>query len=113
MIERVMKGAPITLAQNIGLYLTPIHVLDVCEAMISIIQNDSLKSGSVFNISGDKKVSLREIVAIISSGLGKKAQIEVTDGEVKSLRGSSFNTSRFIPSFRNIHDELRRIIKGE
>ena len=111
-IERVQKGIPIVLAQNVGLYLTPIHVMDVCKAMVYLLENESTRSGSIFNISGDRLISLKEIVDVISSSLGVKAIIEVTDDEVSFLCGDSYHTSHFLQSFRNIYHGLTEIIRN-
>ncbi|MFX0201243.1 MAG: NAD-dependent epimerase/dehydratase family protein [Candidatus Hodarchaeota archaeon] len=113
LIDRVRKGVPITLARNIGMYLTPIHVGDVCEALIHLLENESIGSGSIFNIAGNKPISMKEIIEIISSSLGIKAVIEVTDGEVKSLCGNSYYIDQFIDSFKEIHDGLSEIIRDE
>ncbi len=113
LIDRVRKEIPITLTQNLGMYLTPIHVRDVCEAVIHLLENESIASGRIFNISGNKPISMRQIIDIIdiiSSSLGVEPIIKVTDGEVKSLCGNSYYTSQFIHSFKKIDDGLSEVI---
>lgn len=113
LIERVKRQMPITLNQNIGLYLTPIHVKDVCEALFYLSKNASIESGSIFNISGNTLVSLKDIVDLISSLFGKKVDTVVTNGEVKSLCGDSYHTSIFIDTFRDFNKEIKSIINNE
>ena len=113
IIMRILNREPITLAQHMGLILTPIHVEDVCDALAHLSENDSLKSGSIFNVSGNASISLKEIIDLISSELKIKPKIIVSDGEVRSLCGDSYYTSKFINSFKKFDSEIAEIIKNE
>jgi UDP-glucose 4-epimerase len=89
IIERVSMGQPITLAEGVGLYLTPIYVGDVVAIIVKLIETPSHSKCRLLNVCGDKIVHLGDIVKVLEAGMGKTAHIHVTDEKAKYFTGNN------------------------
>lgn len=88
LIERIKTGQRITLAEGVGLYLTPIYVGDVVATIDKLIETPSKIPVRLFNVCGNKVVSLAEIVKTIEALMGLQAVIELTDEKVQYFTGA-------------------------
>ena len=85
MVERVRKNEPITLAQNEGLYLTPMFIGDCVQVLFSLAQVKMDQQLLTLNLAGDEKLSLFDIVTQIGAALDISPNIQITEGNVISV----------------------------
>jgi len=83
IIKKITKNEKIYLGEDLGIMLSPIFVEDLVKIIYFFIITDKKIKHSVFNVSGPEKVSLKEIVRIISGILSTSPQIEVTSQKCK------------------------------
>lgn len=87
--DRIQQGHPITLAQGVGLYLTPIFVGDV----VSVIEKLMVKSEKgpcrILNVCADEVTHLGAIVKIIEEVIGVKAHIEFNNSIAPNFTGAN------------------------
>jgi len=96
VIERIKNAQEITIAEGVGIYLTPIYVGDVVDLISILIDKTIQKEMRVVNVCGDKIVSLTEVVKNIEALLNKPACIKFTDDMPKSFIGSNKKLKRLI-----------------
>lgn len=96
LIERIHKGVPITLAEGVGIYLTPVFIGDLLSIINCLLKLRHSRKSRILNVSGDKIVSLSDILVAIEKLLGKKAVIEMTDEAPAYFTGSNEKTKRLL-----------------
>lgn len=82
IIEKIIKGQEIQLAEGVGLYLTPLYIKDCIKIIKELIERQLRNRNCLFNISGPEIVSLRDIIIKLEKILMLKAIIRPTDDEV-------------------------------
>ena len=75
MIESVREGREITLSGDEGLWLTPIYLDDLCRIIIGLL-HQTCEGFQVYNLGGDERVSLKQVVDQIAGLLGVEARIK-------------------------------------
>lgn len=90
IIQRVVTGAEITLAGNVGVRFNPIYVDDCTGVMRRIARREiELKAAQTLNIGGAEVVDLRRVVEILQLRTGQKARVRVTSDAPTELVGST------------------------
>ncbi len=89
IIERMRTGQPITLAEGVGLYLTPVYVGDVVAIIEMLIETPSKATARLLNVCGDKVIRLCEIVSTIEFVIGTQARTQFTDEKTQYFTGSN------------------------
>lgn len=89
IIERVKEGQLVTLAEGVGLYLTPVFVGDVVAALAKLIEMPSEIPVRLLNVCGDKVTHLGEIVKVLEAALGKQASLQITGEAVHCFTGDN------------------------
>lgn len=89
LIERIQEGAPITLANGAGIYLTPVFVNDVLSIIDCLSALPPSQAARVLNVSGDRITPLSEVVIAIERLIGKKAVLKLTDEPSSFFTGSN------------------------
>ncbi len=83
LIRKIQSGESISVAGNPGIMMNPICVFDAVRVIESALL--STESG-IFNISGDEKVTVTDLVHLISKVTGKSSEIvynsDITTGNV-------------------------------
>jgi len=81
IIQRIKDEQIITLADGVGVYLTPVFVGDVVWIIEKILQAPLPKESRLLNICSGNVVSLAKIVKHIEAVLHKRAVLRFTDEE--------------------------------
>lgn len=89
VIEKIRSGEPVVLAENVGLFLSPVYVDDVLEVVRRLIRTRSGGGGRLLNVCGDKVVNLRQIVELLEPILAIDARVQPTKGPVPRFMGST------------------------
>ena len=87
--DRIEQGLPVTLAQGVGLYLTPIYVDDVVSIIEKLIEKSEKGSCRLFNVCGDEVTDLGAIVRILEKKLNNKACLHLPDEIGKHFSGNN------------------------
>ena len=85
---KIAHDEVVTLAQGVGLYLSPIYVLDAANIVARLLERTSSVHPRILNVCSDRVVTLADIVRIIGCILGTQPNIEVTDNKATMLAGS-------------------------
>lgn len=96
IIERIRTGQVVTLAEGIGLYLTPIYVGDVVATIAKLIETPSTSAVRLLNVCGDKTTNLGEIVKALEVVMCTKAVTQLTNEEVQYFTGSNAALKRYL-----------------
>lgn len=104
IIERVKKKEPIFLTGKAGIYLTPVHVDNVCAILFSLIENDSSVEINYYNLAGKERVSLAEIVENIGKYLNIDPVIKIKEGEESSLCGKGYDPFNAVKEWFSVLD---------
>lgn len=89
IIERMNSGQPVTLAEGVGLYLTPVYVGDVVATIAKLIETPSKTPVRLLNVCGDKVTHLGEIVKVLEAAIGTQAHIESTHEMAQYFTGAN------------------------
>ena len=116
MIQKILCGEEITLAQGKGIMSTPLYISDCIEILAKLWSfglNDA-NTNPAFNIAGKDTVSLGDIVAKLEKAIGVKANIRLTDENPKYFVADIHKLNKLFAglSFTNIDDGLNKIIAG-
>ena len=99
IIERIKLKKAIFLAQNIGLYLSPIHVTDVVEIICKFAELPNQNNERIINVCGDQIVTLGKIVSIIENILEYPAFINITKDDPMFFTGKNLLLRQLFPKF--------------
>jgi nucleoside-diphosphate-sugar epimerase len=115
ILQNIKDGAEISLADGIGLYLTPVYISDVVEMIKRLVVHNEKSNPAIYNLSGPEVVTLADIVRIISDGLGIHPKIKVTEEEPVFLQGDGKKLCDAIHYKQNvmIKEGLRNIVKAK
>jgi len=94
--DRIRQGQSVTLADGIGLTLSPVYVGDVAEIASQLIEMPKTNGYRVLNVCGDNINELSEIISILEEIIGVKAKIQLTHEKSQYFAGSNHNLKRFI-----------------
>ena len=83
ILKRILDGVAIDLAEGKGLVLSPIHVMDVCEAL-AVLAQDNSRSG-VIHISGPEVLSLLDMAESMGDALGIQPNLQKREGKARRL----------------------------
>ena len=86
MVESVKSKKKIKLANDLGLIFNPIHAFDAARFVLHAM--DDKRGFQIFNLAGEKKTSLKEIVEKISKVLEIPAEIEISNSNESVVLGS-------------------------
>jgi UDP-glucose 4-epimerase len=95
MIGRIVSGQEITLAQRIGLSLTPLHIRDCVEMLVRVIKAERYE-GTAFNLCGSEIVSLGDIVNRLGILLKREPRVRLNNDPPQWLLGDN---ARFVKQF--------------
>ncbi len=96
IINKVVTNEEISLANNEGLFFTPLYIDDCVLMIIQILKATFQAQNNVYNISGNEKVHLGILVEIISQITSVKPKIKVTEDNTVYLMGDA---SSFLKEF--------------
>jgi len=85
--ERIKLGQTVTLAEGVGVYLTPVYVGDVVDVMVKLTGTKAKTPLRLLNVCGDKVTNLSEIVNVLEFLIDKKARIQITGEPSQSFTG--------------------------
>jgi UDP-glucose 4-epimerase len=94
--DRIEQGLPVTLAQGVGLYLTPIYVVDVVSVIEKLIEKSEKNSCRLFNVCGDEVIDLSAIVKILEEVIGVKAHTQFMESIAPNFTGTNEQLKCFI-----------------
>ena len=94
--DRMRQGQSITLADGVGLTLSPIYVGDVAEIAYKLMGAQNGNGYRLFNVCGHNVNELSEIVSILEEVLGVKANIKFIQEGAHYLAGSNNALKNFI-----------------
>ncbi len=115
IIESILDGKKIVLSKGIGIQITPLYIDDLVKVLTCFIKEESVKGSTrLWNVCGDEKVSLSEIVKIMEKGLNKQANIEINNNNYRSLCGdnSKLKERVKINKFIGIEEGILRTINS-
>ena len=112
IIERVKSESEITMAQNAGLYFTPLFI-DDCVEMIMGLEKTIKDKFSVFNLSGDIRTSIKEIAEITGEILHIKPNLKTTQNSIVYLMGDNEKVKKQIgySSFISLRYGMEKMLK--
>jgi|MTBAKMStandDraft_1061839.scaffolds.fasta_scaffold10269_3 nucleoside-diphosphate-sugar epimerase len=96
VIDKILKKQTITLANNQGLYLTPLFIDDCINMIQGIINLPRENSLMIANLAGDEIFSLADIISTIVSILDSEPIIEVVQGNVPWLCGNNHKITNIL-----------------
>ena len=111
IIDKILSGGEIQLNQNKGLLLSPIYI-DDCIEIISRLISTEIKKFEILNLGGAKETSLREIIDLVASLSGKKANVKIQEGNVVNIRCDSsriYNLTKYQP-LTSLQEGLKKCI---
>ena len=87
IIDKIKYKKPITLAGGIGLYISPIYITDVLSCINFLVNNYAEVQIRRFNLCGDEKISLLEMINIINEKMGFRYGLNIinTNEPIKYL----------------------------
>jgi UDP-glucose 4-epimerase len=94
--DRMRQGQSITLADGVGLTLSPIYVGDVAEIAYKLMKAQNGNGYRLFNVCGHNVNELSEIVSILEEVLRVKANIKFIQEGANYLAGSNNALKNFI-----------------
>jgi nucleoside-diphosphate-sugar epimerase len=94
--DRMRQGQSITLADGVGLTLSPIYVGDVAEIAYKLMKAQNGNGYRLFNVCGHNVNELSEIVSILEEVLRVKANIKFIQEGAHYLAGSNNALKNFI-----------------
>lgn len=94
--DRIRQGQSVTLADGIGLTLSPVYVGDVAEIACKLIETPKKKEYRLFNVCGDNVNELSEILSILEGVFRIKANVEFTHEKAQYFAGSNDALKKFI-----------------
>tara|TARA_Y100000591_G_C21809433_1_gene686999 strand:- start:376 stop:1188 length:813 start_codon:yes stop_codon:yes gene_type:complete len=86
LFDNVNENKQITLQDESGIRINPIHVADASSAVLSALD---VNENSIFNISGNEIVSLKKICDIIGSRINKEPVYHIEPGNPNDLIGDN------------------------
>ena len=111
IINSIINGKKIHLAQNIGVILTPIYLEDLLLTIKSLVNPPVplCYTFEIFNICGSTTINLREIADKIASYTGCSVNSIFNSNEVQSFCGSNLKIRSILPSlnFTKIDSGIR------
>jgi UDP-glucose 4-epimerase len=108
IIDKVRRGEAITLAGAAGLYLTPIHVDDVAEAMLRLLAAE--RPPALVNLAGEQLLTLADIAQRVGAAMGRTPSLTVTDAPPVHLAGDSAAARALLPGFRSFDAALPALL---
>ena len=111
IVEKIYSNDELYFADNIGLYLNPIFIDDLCSALVKVIEHPKNVSGA-FNLGGNEVVSLKSIAHMISEVTNLDLRYTVTEDNPRSFVCDSslfYETFNFSPEV-NMKEGVSRII---
>jgi UDP-glucose 4-epimerase len=87
--DRIKQGQPVTLAEGVGLYLTPIYVDDVVSVIEKLIERSEKGSCRLFNVCGGEVTDLAAIVKILEEIINVKACTQFLNSIAPHFTGSN------------------------
>lgn len=116
MIDRVASGREITLADNAGIYLTPLFVDDCVRILERLTVEFRGRGATLINVAGDHVVSLDKIVSDIEHRLQKKAVTRATQERARWLCADNgclreFYTEPLVRFEDGIEEALRHVAR--
>jgi len=104
IINSVKERKEITLNGGDGLWMTPIHVDNICDLLIGFLINKNIENSLITNISGVEKVSLKQVVQKIAQTLSIELNIIENEGVAGSLCGLNYNPFNLNIQYKSILD---------
>jgi len=89
IIKKIKLKNEIFLAQSNGLFFTPIYIDDLINIIRELINRDFNQKNLVVNICGSEVVSLNDLVKKVEKLINKKANLKITNHEIKYFIGSN------------------------
>ena len=92
----IQSQKEISLADGVGLKLTPINVVDAVMSIQSILTSDQLNNPEILNLSGDETIGLNDLIALLEKYSGLSAKKLNTDSNYNSLVGDNSKLRKLI-----------------
>jgi nucleoside-diphosphate-sugar epimerase len=89
LIKRIENGSLITLAERVGIFLTPIYINDLLAIISRLLKPPRPQEAMIFNVCGDEIVPLSNVVMTIEKCLNRQAILQMTGETPLSLAGSN------------------------
>jgi nucleoside-diphosphate-sugar epimerase len=118
LVERVRAGRPVSVAGKEGLLLSPIHVTNVAEALLSAAGR-RLPDGhgyEVVNVGGEETLSIRAIAEEIGAALARRPLLEHVEG--REPAGWAADRSKLVQLLRvprplHFAEGIRRTVRDD
>jgi len=88
LIDRIYTGRVITLADNIGITMTPLYISD-CLSLLEKMLDLSRRIQGVFNLAGNEIINMGEMTHLIASYLSRKPILRQIEEPPRFLMGSN------------------------
>lgn len=102
IIQNVINGKEITLPSGTGPILSPINVLDVCDAFTALLTTPINSNPMIINLAGDGCFSLKELTELIGEATGNPPNFRVTESKAVSLSADNSILRTILPNLRPI-----------
>lgn len=105
IVNSVKEHKEISLNGGDGLWMTPIHVDNVCDLLMGFLtSHKSTNNPIIINISGKEKVSLKQVVQKIGQTLSVKPIVAENHNVAGSLCGLNYNPFNSEIKYKSILD---------
>lgn len=114
LIQKVISGQEITLANEIGMRFNPIYINDFVRCLNVILQKPFKNAHTVLNVAGPEVVTIKDVVDIIECELQKKAVLRFTSDNHLSLVADIEKLGQLIDinSFKHVRDGIKATINA-
>jgi UDP-glucose 4-epimerase len=85
IVDKIINGIKIKLSGLEGIYLTPIYIEDLVSILFKLGFLDKNLNGEIINVSGNEKISLKDMIECISKRIGISPLIEIDNDTPKYL----------------------------
>lgn len=108
LVDNIKNGKPITLTENGGIVLNPIHVSDVVQVLKNLL---STNGSFTYNVAGPEQLSLQEIAYTIAEKIGKKPNFEYLNKTADNcLADIGFLESRVFRPITRFKDKIEELL---
>lgn len=89
IIHKIKNNQEITLANNEGLWFTPLYINDCAQMITKVILQSPTQKYSVYNIAGNESISLAAFIQLVAQHKNYKPLIKVTTNNPMYLMGDA------------------------
>ncbi len=115
IIQKIKNKQEITLANNQGLWFTPLYITDCAQMITNVILQSPTQKCSVYNIAGNEPISLAAFIQLVAQHKNDKPHINVTVNSPMYLMGDAstfYKAFNFSPT-TTLAEGLKKVLEHE